>query len=73
MSKIIVALRNAMLRSTATLSALEWAGTASLRTEIGIACSSLPATLPSISREPRHRAVDCVIGSRGCYSEQRCT
>jgi hypothetical protein len=37
MSKIMIALRNAMLGSTATLLALEWAGTASLTREIGMA------------------------------------
>ena len=36
MSKIMIALRNAMLGSVATLLALEWAGTASLTREIGM-------------------------------------
>lgn len=39
MSKIMIALRNAMLGSTATLMALEWAGTASLTREIGMTFS----------------------------------
>lgn len=37
MSKITIALRNAVLGSTATLLALEWTGIASLTREIGIA------------------------------------
>jgi len=37
MSKIMITLRNAMLGSTATLFALEAAGTASLTREIGMA------------------------------------
>lgn len=40
MSKIMIALRNAMLGSTATLFALEWAGTASLDLEIGMATTA---------------------------------